>query len=210
MSTFPFTLSDFLGGGASGAALTLDHVTDYLARARARYLEQYKDKANFDALASVFVAKLQEIEDAFWQLYEERTLDSAVGVQLDVLGRILNIARGPYGDEDYRAILRAQVKLLKSSGTINQLIEIVGLASQGADVSVIESFPAALTVQVSGVTTSDAFASLLARFVRAGRAGAVYGLLEYHPQALENTAIFDSTDPDQVFDAGLFGSAIVG
>lgn len=73
---------------------------DYLSEARSRYTEQFKYDALRDEGAKIFDKYVQvllggkiELQEVFRQLMQERSLDTAVGVNLDNLGEIVGQER---------------------------------------------------------------------------------------------------------------------
>lgn len=62
---------------------------DYLVDARDRVTEQFKKKIVFDKYLQLMVQSSIEIEDVYRQLLQERSIDTAVGAQLDVIGDIV-------------------------------------------------------------------------------------------------------------------------
>lgn len=202
MPTFPFTLAAIFG---EEVTLTLEKITDHVERAKARMLEQYRDKVNFEAWVSIYAARIQQLEDVLFQLLEERSLSTAVGVQLDVLGRILNLNRGGYGDEDYRTHLRARALLLRSSGTINQVLGVLAMVLPSASLELREAYPASFAVRVGDVVVNEALATLLALFVRKARPSAVYAVTEWKPQSESATFKWDTSG--QGWDNGKWSGA---
>ncbi len=145
---------------------------DHAERSANRLLTQLQDKPRFNALLRLLVKPFQELESVFWDLMLKRSIDAAEGAQLDMLGRILDEPRGPLSDEDYRAVLRVKVLVLKSSGTGPELIEICERMLQSSSAFTLsEYFPAAIEVQV---LSSPTFAlSLLKRFLRRAKSAGV-------------------------------------
>ena len=101
-------------------ALNAEHKT----QAAARRMIQYLDKPRFRALLCVYVSQIQDAEDAGWQLATERTIDAAVGVQLDGLGDIVGQPRQGLSDDDYRPLIRARIKANNSEGTAPNIIDV--------------------------------------------------------------------------------------
>ncbi len=127
-------------------------ITNHADRIVGDLLEQFQGKPRIEALVRVVAAKVQEIEDAFWQLMLERFLDTATGEQLDNLGRIVERERGDLGDEVYRGILRAKIAANLSSGTHPEVVRVAELAidsaTTGATAEVVLEHPAAATIRV--------------------------------------------------------------
>jgi hypothetical protein len=60
---------------------------------------QFKDSTNFRAFLSAFLAEFDELDVARQQLLDDRYIDTAVGVQLDLIGEILGFPRPEFLDE---------------------------------------------------------------------------------------------------------------
>lgn len=65
----------------------------YLNQARERYTEQFKNKDVFDRYVQLLLSTKQEIQLTLKDLIQKRTLDSAEGVQLDIIGEIVGQPR---------------------------------------------------------------------------------------------------------------------
>lgn len=66
---------------------------DYLSQARSRYTQQFKNKPIFDAHIKIFITEITELQDMFQDLIGLRSLETATGVQLDVIGAIVGQPR---------------------------------------------------------------------------------------------------------------------
>lgn len=73
---------------------------DYLEQARSRYTEQFKYDPEtkegavvFDAYVQLLTAGQTDLQEVFRQLMQERSLDTAVGVNLDNIGEIVGQPR---------------------------------------------------------------------------------------------------------------------
>lgn len=182
----------------------LTHNTKHIGQAFARLLEQFKDKQRLKKVIEILLRPLQEAEDMFWSLYTDRRLDSAVGAQLDVLGRIVLEKRDGRSDDDYRAIIRVKVKVLRSNGSAADLMAICDLMLQGTAYAYNEHYPAAILVEV--LATPVFAVSLLARFLRLAKAGGVR--LDVTNPASSNMARWSSTLSGG--GAGGWGSTLSG
>lgn len=163
------------------------HITDHRAAALARLAQQLKGKTNLELFMGTFANRYQGVEDALWQLYTERWLETALGQQLDVLGRIIGQPRGnSANDEAYRLRLRARQRANHSSGTIEQLIAVfVALGIPVADLWFEPQFPAQLTLHIQNTVIDDA--TLYAEFLEDSRLGAVRALLHTTQKAASRT-----------------------
>jgi hypothetical protein len=66
---------------------------DYLAEARSRISEQFKNKDVIDRLLQLVIFEQQEIQQVFQDLLKLRDIDSATGAQLDIIGDIVGQPR---------------------------------------------------------------------------------------------------------------------
>jgi len=123
-------------------------ITDHQQRARERLPSFFQEGTNMALFVNAITLETQNLETAFFQLLNERNLSVAVGVQLDGLGQILDLARDTgESDTDYRARLTARVADLARSGDIQTLIdEFIALSGlTGTDtLELTELFPASV------------------------------------------------------------------
>jgi hypothetical protein len=66
---------------------------DYLADARSRYTEQFKNKVVFDKYVELFISEFITLQDEMRQLMQLRSIDTAIGAQLDIIGDIVGQPR---------------------------------------------------------------------------------------------------------------------
>jgi len=66
---------------------------EYLDEARSRYTVQFEDQPVFDKYVQLMLSECQELQKQYKALMQERSLDTAVGAQLDLLGTIVGQGR---------------------------------------------------------------------------------------------------------------------
>lgn len=66
---------------------------EYLDEARSRYTVQFEDQPVFDKYVQLMLSECQELQKQYKALMQERSLDTAVGAQLDLLGAIVGQGR---------------------------------------------------------------------------------------------------------------------
>lgn len=71
------------------------NIEDYLAVARSRVTEQFKteDHPIFDKYLQILLTGKIELQEVFRQLMQERSIDTAIGAQLDIIGEIVGQPR---------------------------------------------------------------------------------------------------------------------
>ena len=68
-------------------------IEQYLEVARSRVTEQFKDKEVFDSYLQLLLGGKIELQEVFRQLMQERSIDTATGAQLDIIGDIVGQPR---------------------------------------------------------------------------------------------------------------------
>lgn len=78
-------------------------LVDYLADARDRVTTQFKDKEVFDRYLQLLLSEPIALQEVFRQLMQDRSIDTAVGKQLDIIGEIIGQGRSLviYGAYEY-------------------------------------------------------------------------------------------------------------
>lgn len=160
------------------------------------------DSNNTTKLLTAIVAPMQSLEDALMSLMIERRISTAVGEQLDVLGRIVVQPRAGLDDDDYRRYIRARVVTNKSDGLVEDLIRIVSLLldDENAVIHVSDEDMATVIVRSEGVEVPGDLADSVIRFLRAAKSGGVRLIFEYWPSGTE----------DLMFVFGDVGGSVVG
>lgn len=209
MSDFLFELPPVDGGTSSTGSATLpsgsieanpvaiDHVGAGLARL-VRVFQQPTIMAMLAALLSPFA----DIEQAIVDLLTKRGVNTAVGAQLEVLGRIVKqpkidsvLSLGYLGSDDiYRSLIRARIRVNKSNGMGNQILTILRflltdwiaqptVAAAGTlQLIAIPQPPASYTIRIDGIDTPWALAATTATmFTDKATAVGVRGLIQFMP-----------------------------
>ena len=122
------------------SALTYD--TEHATRGVERLIERYR-RPRTSALLESWLAEVQAVEDALWQLLVDRSLETAEGYQLDVLGRIVGEPRRGRDDATYRVWIEARNLVHRSSGTTTQMLAIVRKLLPTIGLELEEYYPAA-------------------------------------------------------------------
>ena len=123
-----------------------------------RLLDQFGDSTNLRSLLTSYLDQAQALEDAAHPLLGERDIDQMTGDRLDGLGQITKQFRSGLDDDDYRQQLKAELAVLRSQGTAEEILTIAQLLIEmaTADYELIEHHPKALYLRpVDHVLTQD-------------------------------------------------------
>lgn len=178
MADFPFILSE---GVVPEAETEPDGVyelnDDMVVEAINNLIELFKYGPRNQALLGASVTQVQELENALWAIYTAFSVDTAVGEQLDFLGRLVGEERQGRVDSDYRAAVRVRILVNLGSGTIPQLLEICYGLVPTATVSVLEV--ANMTLQVHFSELTGTTLRTVYQILRKAKAGGVRLLVTY-------------------------------
>jgi hypothetical protein len=135
---------------------TLYPIPDHEERGLALLVSQFQNSPNIKAIIRIFSKQIQEIQDQLAKLYYERSLETAVGAQLDGLGEILVLPRiTGEDDESYRLRLRFRGYSLYYSGTPEQVLAALKGLTEANLIQYLEIFPAAYQMFTDGENFID-------------------------------------------------------
>jgi hypothetical protein len=150
--------------------------TEHVAKALALLTDQFRDKARIQGLVGSIVAPLQDLEDVAFDVLAALRLDTAVGYWLDRLGAIAGERRKGRGDDEYRAAIRLRIRINRSEGTAEDLIDVARLAFPTAFRRTYrEGYPASFEIEALDVEPSEVTPG--ADALRRTRDGGVQGTL---------------------------------
>lgn len=143
---------------------SVDHVSTGLAR----LIWQYRgDQPRIQAFLESLLDEVQSIEDAAYQVLTGIWPRTAIGDQLDVLGKIVGQKRYGLVDEAYRVFILGRIYVNVSDGKLPQYLYLISDILNYQPVQAYEAkwhqqWPsAALRIAVAGVTYPDPMVDLL-------------------------------------------------
>lgn len=119
-------------------------------KGKGRLLHQYKGKPKIEGVLDAFSFQFDDLEDVWFELLDERSLDTSIGQQLDNLGSIVGEPRDGRNDTAYRRAIQVRIRINNSSGTPEDLIDIAETATIGTDVRYFEHYPASYFISTDG------------------------------------------------------------
>lgn len=190
---------------------------DHCGDATSLLISQFRDKPRLEAIICALTDGVQDLDDVVWQMLTERWLSTAIGVQLDGIGQILDLPRAGWGDETYRVLLGAQVLVLRSKGTwsdVFAILEAIGVTL--AVVFVDNPSMAAMRVEVlepfgPDITALDAY-RLVLRAKPAGVRLTFIFVVSEAPAFEYADGTAEASDDEGYADSvsGLFGGELAG
>lgn len=127
---------------------TVVYRPDLRARAVGFLLQQWQESPKLVALVESLATGAQHLEDQSFGLLVSTTFTAATGVALEQWGQLVGEVRGGLDDEDYRAFIESRILANNSTGTTDQLIEILQLSTAPSIVRHTNLFPACFQMEV--------------------------------------------------------------
>ena len=136
------------------SVLNVTQITNYVALSIGRLRSQLTETSTHPVVQAFLTAlanRVQEIENAFWQIYTLRFLSVATGAQLDGWGSILSIPRNGLSDTDYRTLLYFWVGVYNSFGTPAEMISVFKFCTDATKIQYTERYPAGFAMTALNV-----------------------------------------------------------
>lgn len=163
-------------------------------------LDDQENETNISKLLRCWLSGMNGLEYAEQQLFTERFVDTAVGAQLDIIGKIVGQKRNGLVDDIYRRYIRARVSANRSRGTKPDILKVVDLVVYDDDATYVinNELLAEYQLTVQDVVIDDAaWIDAIIRFIRGSSGGAsasaVRPVLETWPQEPEDSFVFGGT-----------------
>lgn len=125
-------------------------ITDHVERGKARLTSMFRGRAVIEGLLKVYLGKIQTLENEFWLVINGRSIDTAIGAQLDKVGALVLETRDGRADADYREAIRLKVLILRSTGRVVDVLRIINIASKGAYWEYRDAYPAGFHALFTG------------------------------------------------------------
>mgnify|MGYP003649815902 CR=1 FL=1 len=123
---------------------------DTLKQGLLNLIHQWQDKPVTVGLVTSYLENMQSFIDTCSQLLTERSLTTAMGEQLNVLGLLLGEERGSLDDDKYRALLLARIQVNAATGTESTINTALVAVTGSTKVTLQEMYPATLVARIDG------------------------------------------------------------
>lgn len=148
---------------------------------------------NNEKFIATLATPFQSLESALQQLLTERSIDTAVGAQLDVIGRIVGQARNGLDDDTFRRYCRARVSTNKSTGVVEDLITVTDLIVYDDAATIIAKGEGTATVRVNayGIILDVDLANIVFDFAQDTVSAGVRVVVQWSESLPGDTFTFD-------------------
>lgn len=168
----------------------IDYVDSWQKRLRKRLYWQFKDVADWVAMADMIAVQAQDMEDATQAVLTITSIDDSVGPQLDVIGRVVKQDRLGASDAVYRMYLKAKILVNRSGGTVENIYAVFNalLGELGYE---IHTHPVKTFVMNIGTAITAAQAKIAALFLRDAKEAGARGIMQFHSVPTGQLFTFD-------------------
>ncbi len=140
---------------------------DHKAEILARFTERWRNKPDFKKLMCIFADRWQNVQHVYGKIEVMHHIDNAEGVQLDVVGRRINLPRLAETDADYKQLLKIQALLIYPDKTTDDgvvtvsrsllMFEVIRtiMGDDIRDVDFLEQYPLGGRLQIDGLTAKE-------------------------------------------------------
>ena len=141
---------------------------------------------------TALMTEVQAAEDALQQLYSERRIDTAVGTQLDIIGKIVGQLRNDLDDATYRRYCRARISASRSNGMIVDLIKVASQVLDDDDIYIhlLQEQIATIVVRLEEKAVSQDLGEIVVLFLKDAVSAGVKLILEFSSLAPTSTFSF--------------------
>ncbi|MEE8298412.1 MAG: hypothetical protein V3R67_03435 [Thermodesulfobacteriota bacterium] len=165
--------------------MTVSKITDVVQRGLDRLILQYKDKPKIQTFITALIQEFQELEDIGIDLFINRMLGDAVGIQLDRFGTIVDQAREGFDDDFYKILLKVKIGINISNGEPERITNILKLITFGSLVHYINFGNGNMGLSTDGTISPELINFVYENLDDVVSAGA----------RINYIACFDSTEP---------------
>lgn len=129
---------------------------DYEELAKSRLTSVFQDKLAIEAIVCALPKKLSLLEVVADQVRDGRSVDTAIGIQLDKIGVAVGEPRLGREDDAYRLAIKFRVFVNVSKGRPSDLIYVTRGITEADNIQYMESFPATAILYTDGYSANKA------------------------------------------------------
>lgn len=125
-----------------------------------RLPSQFQGKPIVEGVLKSYLEQLELAQLDIFAILNGRGISTAIGAQLDLIGKIVGEARKGRTDEPYRQALYLRIFINNSEGTPNDLIQLLKISTQASATGYWEHYPASVHLLTNGTIDSSLPSSL--------------------------------------------------
>lgn len=132
-------------------------------------LHQFNDSYLLNSLTESFILESNDLEDLSENLLLQRSVDTAIGVQLDQVGLLVGEVRNGRSDEDFRQAIKLRIAINTSRGTVEDIIQVINLLyGEDTEIIITRTGKALLSIYIGIEQPTEDLIPLLQQTISAG------------------------------------------
>lgn len=139
----------------------MKQIPSYAAAVTPLMLSQYRRALRLLGLVGAGCSAADSVEQALFEIRDGFWVRSAVGAQLDVLGRVYGVSRGGMDDPTFRAQLQFRAGTLVS-GNPEEILTFLAFVAGDVGLEYIPEYPAGFVIGISTLVGDQAMLESLA------------------------------------------------
>lgn len=120
--------------------MAVPQTVDLVAEGDGRLTYFFRDSEEVHGLLQSFLEEAQELEDKVNSLLNFRSLQTAIGDQLDDIGLLVGESRSDRDDDEYRSAIELRISINNSEGTADEMLAILKSVTSATAVTIIEHY----------------------------------------------------------------------
>ena len=133
------------------------------------FVEEFSTATVMKNFTNSFLEESNELENIFQELLDNRSLENSEGKQLDQIGLLVGELRNRRNDEEYRNAIKLRIAVNTSSGTIEDIINVIQLLfGEDTETTVLRTGKALITIFIGVEKPTEDIIPFLQQVVAAG------------------------------------------
>jgi hypothetical protein len=141
--------------------MSLTKITNFVDTGEDRLNQFHKDRISVKSVLSTFIAEVQQVEDAMFDVYTNCGIFTAISAQLDVVGLIVGELRSGRADDVYRIAILARIRLNIGAGEPNTIIDAIKQLMNPTIIDFTEPYPAYFSIFIQAAINIPNIASIV-------------------------------------------------
>jgi hypothetical protein len=149
---------------------------------------------NIVKLLKGLLSPVQPLEEVLQHLKSERFIDTAIGTQLDIIGKLVGQLRNGMDDDTYRRHIRARIATHNSDGTVEDLLTIADLIVYDGDAHYVlkQEGTATARLRVDNIAIDATLGGILFDFIFDAKSGGVRVVVQWSEYPASQTFTLDT------------------
>jgi len=175
--------------------MTLTHKLNHVVEAADLFITFFKSKLRIGGMLASYMEQVQDLENAFWEIFSETDVDTSAGVQLDGLGTIVDEARQGRTDVEYVLALKTRIAINNGNALPEDILETFYMFSEGRTFELKEISPAFFIIRMlDALTLLDPTPTQFNNMLQSIRGGGIKA--QFHYTEVDDDATFEYASGD--------------